>query len=92
MTQKVYQIKKIFCGHHKTFLLKKSFKVTLQYLINVFIIFNTVSYIKLIFKKKPILLKTLKKFGKLGINLEKSSDNPVYSSTLFIMIYQVNKL
>ena len=33
-------------GHLKKSLLKNTFKVTLQYLFNVFILFNTVSYIK----------------------------------------------
>ena len=41
-----------FCRHHKTFLLKNLFKVILQYLINVFILFNTIFYIKLKFKLK----------------------------------------
>ena len=34
------------------FVLKNTFKVSLQYLFNVFILLNTVSYIKIIFKLK----------------------------------------
>ena len=47
--KKIYHINKIFCHHQKTFLLDNTFKVTLQYFFNVFILFNTVSYIKLNF-------------------------------------------
>ena len=36
----------------KIFLLKTTFKVTIQYLFNVFSLYNKVSYIKLIFKLK----------------------------------------
>ena len=75
MAQKAYQINNFFCHHHKTFLLKNTFKVTLQYLINVFILTNTVSYIKFNFKLKigpeicsfknlEEILKTLKKLTK----------------------------
>ena len=45
MTQIIYHIYKIFCHHQKKFLLKNTFKVTLQYLFNVLILFNTDFYI-----------------------------------------------
>ena len=65
------------------FLLKNTFKVALQYLSNVFILFKTVSYFKLNFKLKidhkmctfkslEEIWKTWKKFGKPGKNLEKT--------------------
>ena len=38
--------------HKKKILLKNTFKVNLQYVFNVFILFNTVSYINLNFKLK----------------------------------------
>lgn len=64
------------------FLLKKIFKVILQYLFNVFILFNTVPYIKFNFKQnidpKMCTLKTWKKFGKPVKKFEKMSGNPVY--------------
>ena len=40
----------IFLSSPKKVLIKKTFKVTLQYLFNVFIQFNTVSFIKVNFE------------------------------------------
>ena len=80
MTQKIYlEIKKL-CHHQTFFLLKNIFKVALHNLFYVFILFNTVSYLKLNLKldidPKMCILKTCKKFGKPGKNLEKTSGNP----------------
>ena len=59
-----------FCYHQKSFLLKNALKLTLQYLFNVYILFNTVSCIKLNFKlnKDPEMCtsKNLEEFGKPG--------------------------
>ena len=64
----------------KNFLLKSTEEVILQYLFNVFILINTVSYIKLKFKLKidPNICtlntrkKILKKSGNFDINTKKS--------------------
>ena len=50
--QKTYNINKKFLSLLKLFMLKNIFKVALQYLSNVFILFDTVSYLKLNFKLK----------------------------------------
>ena len=42
---KIYRMNEIFLSSSNFFLLNNTFKVTLQYLFNVFILFNTVSYI-----------------------------------------------
>ena len=78
MIQKFYYINKNFCHHQKNFLFKNTFKVTLQYLFDIFILFNTVSYIKLniklkidpkmcTFKTLEKIWKTLKKFWKKSV-------------------------
>ena len=65
----------------KNLLLKNTFKVTLQYLFNVFILFNTVSYIEINLKlkvdPKMCTFKNLKKFGTPGKSFEKTSGKPV---------------
>ena len=43
---------KIFCHHQIFFLSYNISKVALKFLFNVFILFNTVSYIKFNFKQK----------------------------------------
>ena len=43
---------KNFCHHQFFIILKYSFKVALQYVFNVFILFNTVSHLKLNSKLK----------------------------------------
>ena len=52
----------------KIFLLKNTFKVALQYIFNIFKLFNTVSYLKLNFKPKidpkMCTFKNLEKFLK----------------------------
>ena len=67
----------------KIFLFKNTLKVILHDIFNVFILLNTVSYIKLNFKlkihQKCVLLKTWKKFGKPGKKFENTSGNPVTS-------------
>ena len=58
---------------------KKTFKVTLQHLLNVFVLFNTVSFIEInlklkidpkmfTFKNLEEIWKTRKKFGKMSVN------------------------
>ena len=63
-------------------LLMNTFKVVLQYLFNIFILFHTVLYIKLTlnlkYTQKCVVLRTWKKFGKPGKNSEKTSGNPVF--------------
>ena len=80
MTQKICHINKIFLSSSKNFLLKNTFKVTLQYLINIFILFNTVSYIEIRLKlkidPKICTFKNRKKLRKPGKNFEKTSGNP----------------
>ena len=58
MTEKTYHVDKIFCQHQKMFPVKNSFKVTLQYLFIVFILFNIDFNRKLNFKTKGILSKS----------------------------------
>ena len=70
-----------FCHHQKIFLLKNLFKVILQYLFNVFILFNTVSYIKLNFKQK--IDPKMCTFKNLEKNLNK------WVATLFIYVYML---
>ena len=60
---------KLFC-HHQHFLLKNTFKEALHYLFNVFILFNTVSNLKLkidpkmcTFRNMEKILKTWRKFA-----------------------------
>ena len=43
---------KVFCHHQFFFLIKYKLKVALQYLFNVFILFNTGFYLKLNLKLK----------------------------------------
>ena len=63
---------KIICkATLKVFLLKNTFKVTLQYLFNVFILFNTVSYIEINLKVNPKMC-TFK-------NLEETSQKQLYT-------------
>ena len=54
---------------------------TLQYLLNVYILFNTVSYLKLNFKlkidPKMCTFKNLEEISKTWKNFEKTSGNPV---------------
>ena len=45
-------IDETFLSSSKFFLLKNTFKVTLQYVFNVFILFNTISYIEINLKLK----------------------------------------
>ena len=77
--QKIHHINKKFLSSSKIFLLKIIFKVALQYLFNVFILFNTV-YLKLNFKlqtdPKVCNFKTWRKFLKPGKNLPKTFGNP----------------
>jgi len=65
----------------KIFLLKNFFKVALHYLFNVFLLFNTVSHLKLNFKLKKdpkmCTFKNLKEIWKPGKKFEKISGNPV---------------
>ena len=49
---KIYHLNKNFCHHQKRFFFFKQFKVTLQYLLDDFLLFNKVSYIKFNFKQK----------------------------------------
>ena len=62
------------------FLLKNTFKVTLQYLFNVFILFNTVSYIEITLKLKigPTMctFKNLEEIWKTWKFFFKTSGNP----------------
>ena len=66
--------KDFFLSCSKKCLLKSTYKVTLQYFLNVFILFKTVFYTELNFKLKidPKIstLKTWKKFRKPGIILK----------------------
>ena len=80
MKQKLYLIKKIFCHHNKRFLLKNPFKETTQYLLNIFILFNTVSYFKPKTHRKKRTFKNLEKFKKKRVaTLFKSLDILVFS-------------
>ena len=67
------------------FLLKNIFKVALQCLFNVFILFNTASYLKLNFKlkiePKMCTFKNLEENRKIWEKIEKTSGNPVYNNT-----------
>ena len=47
MTQKIYHIDKIILSSSVFLKLKNRFKIALQYLFNVVILFNTVFYLKL---------------------------------------------
>ena len=82
MTRKFYPIDNFFFSltSLKFFLIKNTFQVTLHNFFNVFLLFNTVSSIKLNFKlkidPKMFILKTLKKFEKYGLNFENRSGNP----------------
>ena len=62
-------------------LLKNIFKVAIQYLFNVFVLFNTVSYLKLSFKlkidPKMFTFKILEEIWKTWKIFEKISGNPV---------------
>ena len=73
----IFHINEIFLSSSKIFLLKNTFKVTLQYLSMFFIVFNTVFTLNLALVQKCVFLKTLKKFGKPEKKLEKTSSNPV---------------
>ena len=64
----------MFCHHQKLFLLKNTFEVALQYLFNVFIIFNTASFLKLNFKLK--IDQKMYTFNNLEEIFPKTSGNP----------------
>ena len=70
LTQQLYHVNKIFLSSSNFFFIKNYFKVTPHYVFNVFILTNTVSYIKLNFKlkidpkKRTFNLKTWKTFWK----------------------------
>ena len=86
MTQKVYHYDKIFCCH-QNFFVKNTFKVAKQYLFNVFMLFNTVFYLKLLkIDQKMRILKTRKKFEKPGKKFEKFKNNPEH---FFFQFHQV---
>ena len=83
LTQKktILQIR-FFWDSSKTFFIKNIFKVVLQYLFNVFIQFDIVFNLRLLkIDQKCAYLKTWKKYGKPGKNLDKMSGNPVYQKT-----------
>ena len=60
-------MEKKICHHQKLFLLKKTLKVALEYLFNVSILFNSVSYLKINF--------ILKIDQKCGLFLKQSRGN-----------------
>ena len=69
-----------FCHHQSFFTYKNIFKV-LQYLFNLFMLFNS-KLLKI--DQKCVLLKTWKKFGKI-------SGNPVYRSNNFgLVVFIIN--
>ena len=78
--KKFYHKKKKSGRHQKNFLTKNIFKIASQYLY-VFILFNTVSYLKLDFKlnidTKMCTFITWRKFWKHGENFPKIIGNPV---------------
>ena len=75
MTQKICPVDNFFFFVN-FLLLKNTFKVALQYLLNILILINIVFNLELNFKLKMRTLKTLKKFGKPGKSFEKTSANP----------------
>ena len=72
MTQKIYLLDNFFSHHQKFFLLKNIFRVALQYLFIILILFNTVFNLKLIkidpnmrnFKNLEVIWKICKKLKK----------------------------
>ena len=66
-------------------------KVALQCLFNIFILFNTVSYLNLNFKlkvdPKMCTIKNLREIWKPGKNFEKTSGSPVISQKLLWIFY-----
>ena len=66
---------KVFCHHQKFFLLKTTFKLSFEFLFNVFILINTFSYLKinlkLIIDSKMRTFKNLEKLVKPGNFLNK---------------------
>ena len=80
MTQKICYIDKKFLSSSNNFLFENTFKVALQYLFNVFILLNIVSYLKLNFKleidPKMCIFKNLEEVFKVLKYFEKTSDNP----------------
>ena len=78
LTQKTYSMDKFLVSPSKFFLLKNIFKVSLQYLFNVFMLFNTVFNLKLL--KIDQKMNILKKLGK---SFENISGNPEIYSLLF---------
>ena len=69
------------------FLLKNTFKVALQYLFSVFILFNIVYNLKLNFKikidSKMRTFKNLEEIWNTWKKIEKMSGNPVYDSKMY---------
>ena len=76
----MYHIDKKKLSSSKIYLLKNLFKVVLEYLFNVFILFNTVFYLKLNFKLKIDLkmctFKNLEEILIPGENFPKTFGNP----------------
>ena len=78
MTQNIYNIGEIFCHNQKIFFLKNTSKVALQYLFNVFVLFNIVFNLKFNFKLKiDQKVRTFKNLKEIMKNLKKASGNPV---------------
>ena len=81
MTQKIYNLNLKNLSSSKNFLIKNIFKVASQYVFNVFILFNTVSYLKLNSKlkidTKLCTFENLEEMLKTWKNYEKMSGNPV---------------
>ena len=76
---------RFFCHHQIFLLLENTFKVTLQYLFNAFILFNTVSYIKLNFKLKiDPKMRTFK-------NLEETKKKKTVNEMWFVIFLNLSK-
>ena len=74
----------------KFFLLKNTFKVTLQHLLNVFVLFNTVSFIEINLKlkidPKMFTFKNLEEIWKTWKNFRKNEWQPCYKESVQILV------
>ena len=78
MTKNNYHVDKIFCHNKKNFSLKDTFEVILQYIFNVFIVFNIVFKLKVDPK-----MRTFK-------NLEKIKKKRVATLNLKVLSYLIS--
>ena len=80
----------------KIFFFLNPYKVTLQHLLNVFVLFKTVSFIEINLKLKidikMFTFKNLEEIWKTWKNFEKTSGNPAYKKFVRLIFLSISEL